>query len=157
MSAGRIALAMLATSAASATSAAQAADDRFAYTLAVTPEEGPIDRAVEVRYTRAFQTCQAGAVTTLHNARCFAAEYVRQDAALNAVWPRALAGQAAALRQPLRAAQRRWLARRDPFCRSYVQEFAGGTIMQVIAWSCPVELTIRRTIWLEGLARGSRP
>ena len=57
----------------------------------------------------------------------------------------------AAKRRALIAAQRAWVARRDPFCREAADQYSGGTIMPVIDESCRVEVTIRRTIWLEKL------
>jgi uncharacterized protein YecT (DUF1311 family) len=125
--------------------------DPFAYTLEVTPEEGPVDPAIEGRYTARFEACQKRAVTTLDNSNCFTAEFARQDAALNRAWKAARARLPAAARAPLLAAQRKWVAARDPFCKSQSDAFAGGTIAPVIYVSCRTELTIRRTLWLEGL------
>lgn len=126
----------------------------FSYRMVQTPEEGPRDPKVEGRYTAAFAACQKTAQTTSDNADCFVAEFARQDAALNRIWqavfPRIPAGQ----RPLLRAAQRRWLAARDPFCRKESNGFSGGTIAPVIYVSCRTEQTIRRTLWLEKLAKG---
>lgn len=123
------------------------------YQLAVTPIEGPLDPVVQARYTPALKACQDRAVTTDANARCFKAEFARQDAALNAAWARALPRVAPADRPMLRAAQRRWLKARDPFCDTVMKSFEGGTIAALEWWSCRAELTIRRTIWLEQLPR----
>jgi hypothetical protein len=49
-------------------------------------------------------------------------------------------------------AQRKWIAARDPFCKAIADGFKGGTIAPVVYSDCRVEQTIRRTIWLEGLA-----
>lgn len=127
---------------------AAAAGNPFAYTLMVTPEEGPIDQAVQARYTPALAACQAKAQTTNDNAQCFVDEFTRQDAALNAAWPAALA-RVGAKAPALRVAQRGWVAARDPFCQQQLQGFAGGTIAPLAYASCRAELTIRRTMWLE--------
>lgn len=123
----------------------------FAYRMVVTPEEGPVDPAVVARYTPAFATCQSAAQTTNDNAACFIDEFSRQDAALNKAWQALFTRIPAQQRPPLRAAQRRWIAARDPFCRKEADAFSGGTIAPVIYVSCRTEQTIRRTLWLEKL------
>ena len=125
----------------------------YAYRMVVTPEEGPVDPAVEARYSSAFAACQQASRITADNVRCYADEFPRQDTALNQVWPAALARVGAVRQAALRAAQRRWIAARDPFCDRLAGEFAQGSIMPVVLASCRVELTIRRTMWLEGLRR----
>ena len=122
--------------------------DPFEYKLEVTPEEGPVDNAVESRYTTLFDDCQQRAQITRENAAYLEAEFIRQDAALNTAWKAALGRLPAATHKPLLAAQRKWIAARDPFCRA---DADGGTIAPVEYSSCRVELTIRRTIWLEHL------
>jgi len=121
----------------------------FAYRMVITPEEGPLDPVVEGRYTPAFAACQKAAQTTSDNAACFTHEFARQDSALNAAWQAVFARIPAQQRPLLRAAQRRWIAARDPFCRKQSDGFAGGTIAPVIYVSCRTELTVRRTLWLE--------
>ena len=123
--------------------------DRFAYPFEWTPIEGPVDPAVEKLYTAAFVACQKRAVSTQSNLACFNDEFVRQDAALNRTWRATLHRFDPKMRPALVAAQRRWVAGRDPFCRSKAAEFSGGTIAPVIYVSCRVEQTIRRTLWLE--------
>jgi uncharacterized protein YecT (DUF1311 family) len=123
--------------------------DPFEYKLEVTPEEGPVDDVIESRYSKLFADCQERAQVTQENAACFEAEFIRQDAALNKAWKAALGRLPAATHTPLLAAQRKWIAARDPFCRA--DAAGGGTIAPVEYVSCRVELTIRRTIWLEHL------
>jgi uncharacterized protein YecT (DUF1311 family) len=123
----------------------------FAYTMEVTPEEGPLDPAIERRYTPQFQACQERATVTSENANCFEAEFARQDAVLNRIWRTTLARLPANQHQPLRAAQRKWITARDRFCKSDVEGFDNGTIAPVAYSDCRVELTIRRTMWLERL------
>ncbi len=131
---------------------AMAADfGRFAYVMHVTAEEDPVDPAVNARYTQAFAACQNKARVTYENAACFEGEFARQDAALNAVWKGAFARITGPDHARLLAAQRAWLAARDPFCRTKSDEFSGGTIAPVVYSSCRVELTIRRTLWLKKL------
>ena len=123
--------------------------DPFEYKLEVTPEEGPVDPAIEGRYTKEFDDCQKRAQITQENAACLEAEFIRQDAALNKAWKAALGRLPAATHTPLLTAQRKWIAARDPFCRADAD--GGGTIAPVVYVDCRVELTIRRTIWLEHL------
>ena len=123
--------------------------DPFEYKLEVTPEEGPVDPAIDGRFTKQFADCQERAQITQENAACLEAEFVRQDAALNKAWKDALGRLPAATHKPLLTAQRKWIAARDPFCRA--DSDGPGTIAPVEYSSCRVELTIRRTIWLENL------
>jgi len=117
----------------------------------MTPEQGPIDPAIQHRYSGQWADCQKRARTTYENAACLAAEFSRQDAALNRAWKSAFDRTPSAKRGPLLAAQRKWLAARDPFCRADADGFRGGTIEPIIYVDCRVELTIRRTIWFERL------
>jgi uncharacterized protein YecT (DUF1311 family) len=123
----------------------------YAYRMQVTPMDGQPDAAVERRYTPQFAACQKRARTTPDNAQCFSAEFTRQDDALNRAWRGAYGKTAAARKPALLAAQRKWVTERDPFCRRQTDGFAGGTIAPVIYGGCRVELTIRRTLWLERL------
>src|SRR5438270_5935558 len=90
--------------------------DPFPYTFVMTPEEGPIDPKIERRHTVAFNQCQKRAVSTQANEGCFAAEFLRQDNALNHTWHMAFARTPPRLRKTLIAAQRKWVAERDHFC-----------------------------------------
>jgi len=129
------------------------AADRFAYRMVMTPEEGPVDKAVEARYTDALHACQEHAVVTDDNARCFLEEFPRQDARLNAAWRATFARMGMVDKPALLAAQRKWIEARDPFCRKVADEFKGGTILPVIWHNCRAEQTIRRAMWLEKLGR----
>ena len=123
--------------------------DPFEYKLEVTPEEGPVDDAVRKRYSTAYVDCQKQAHITEQNAACLEAEFIRQDAALNKAWKAALGRLPAPMHTPLLKAQRKWIAARDPFCQA--NSDSGGTIAPVAYVDCRVELTIRRTMWLEQL------
>jgi uncharacterized protein YecT (DUF1311 family) len=125
--------------------------DPFAYRLVMTPEEGPIDRVINGHFTAIFTACQERAVSTQANEACFADEFSRQDVLLNHAWQAAVVRTAARFHKRLLSAQRKWVAQRDPFCRSKADQFRGGTIAPVIYLDCRVEQTIRRTIWLEKL------
>ncbi|WP_353229292.1 lysozyme inhibitor LprI family protein [Novosphingobium sp.] len=124
---------------------------RFAYNLFVNAEEEQADPVVWARTTPAFAACQKRAKITSEYDACFAAEFKRQDAALNHVWKATFARIKGPDHAGLLAAQREWLAARDPFCHTDADGFEGGTIMTIVYGSCQVELTIRRTIWLEHL------
>lgn len=123
----------------------------FAYKMYVTPEEGPVDPVVDRRYSAAFAACNDRAQVTQQTAQCFEDEFDRQDANLNAAWKAALGRVPRTSHPALIAAQRRWISTRDPFCKTESDGYAGGSIVPVIYSSCRVELTIRRTIWLENL------
>ena len=131
------------------TAQGKAEADRFAYRLEMTPEDGPLDPAVQRRYTPRFANCQKHAVKEQENTACFAAEFIRQDVALNRAWKATLHRQSLSGRRPLLTAQRKWIKDRDPFCKSIADSFNGGTIAPVVYANCRVEQTIRRTMWLE--------
>jgi len=105
--------------------------------------------SVSTPYTTVYADCQKQAQTTQESAACLQAEFARQDAALNLAWKAALARLPAATHTPLLKAQRKWIAARDPFCQA--ESDGGGTIAPVEYVDCRVELTIRRTMWLENL------
>lgn len=151
MSRGRIKALLAIALAVGCTVPVAAGSAPFAYYLEVTPEEGPLVPAVEARYTRAYRDCGDKAVTTADSANCLEAEFLRQDERLNASWTSTFARITGPRHRALLSAQRRWLAGRDPFCDKRANEFAGGTIVPVIWSGCRVELTIRRTMWLETL------
>jgi uncharacterized protein YecT (DUF1311 family) len=131
---------------------AEAQADRFPYKLEVTPEAGQVDPVIEKRFTPQFDSCQKHAVVTYEHAACFEAEFARQDAALNLAWKTTFHRVPAAQRVALLNAQRKWIAERDPFCKTDADGFKGGTITPIVYSDCRVELTIRRTIWLEALS-----
>lgn len=121
--------------------------------MEMTAEDEVVDPAIDHRYTPKFNACQGFAVTTDESARCYVAEFPRQDARLNAAWRAALARVAPADKPALRAAQRHWIAERDPFCNKQADGFRGGSIVPIIYHMCRTEQTIRRTLWLEAVAR----
>ena len=127
------------------------ANDPFRYELEVTPEESRVDPVIERRYTAEFAACQRRAHITQEYAACFEAEFSRQDAVLNRAWRAALNRFPFAVHKSLLNAQREWIAARDPFCMADADGFRGGTIAPVVYVDCRVELTIRRTMWLEQL------
>jgi uncharacterized protein YecT (DUF1311 family) len=125
--------------------------DPFEYHMEATPEEGQVDPVIQKRYSAQWAACQERARVTYEHATCFEAEFVRQDAALNQAWKSTLKRMPSAMHGPLLTAQRKWVAARDPFCRADSDGFKGGTIAPIVYVDCRVELTIRRTIWLEQL------
>ena len=125
--------------------------DPFAYKLEFGGELDKEDTAVSKRYTALFEACQKRAFIEHENVACFDAEFVRQDAELNRAWKIALGRLPAMTRKPLLIAQRKWIAARDPFCKTIEDGLSGGTIAPVSYSDCRVEQTIRRTVWLENL------
>jgi uncharacterized protein YecT (DUF1311 family) len=145
-------LGLVACSATAATNAMGAnGGDPFTYKLQMTPEEGPLDPAIEQRHTAQLAACQKRAVATYESAACFEAEFVRQDAVLSRVWKAAFHRVPPVQREALLNAQRKWIAERDPFCETVADGFSGGTIEPIVYTDCRVEQTIRRAIWLEKL------
>lgn len=138
--------------AAISTAQAQAQTDRFSYKLEMTPQQSRVDPEIEKRYTTEFRACEKRAVTTYENAACLETEFARQDAVLNQAWKIAFHRQSTTQRGALLKAQRKWVAERDPFCKTVSDGFRGGTIAPIVYSGCRVEQTIRRTIWLEALA-----
>jgi uncharacterized protein YecT (DUF1311 family) len=125
--------------------------DPFLYAMQVTPEDGHRDPAIQRRYTARLAACQKKSEITYRIAACFEAEFGRQDAALNRAWKTALRRVPPQMRSRLLLAQRKWIAARDPFCLADTKSFEGGTIVPIIYSDCRVEVTIRRTMWLETL------
>src|SRR5262249_15145696 len=109
------------------------------------------EKAIKERRTIEFADCRRRARITQEHAACFEFEFIRQDAALNRAWKAELGRLPGATHTPLLTAQRKWIAARDPFCSADAGDFEGGTIAPVVYVSCRVELTIRRTMWLEHL------
>jgi uncharacterized protein YecT (DUF1311 family) len=122
----------------------------FAYSIEKTPEEGPVDSAVTSRYTQHFHACTSGRSATSVLVPCFEQEFTRQDMLLNRAWLTAMRRVPAARRSALRAAERQWIVARDPFCKRFVGGLR-GSLVSVAYLDCRIELTVRRTLWLERL------
>lgn len=121
-----------------------------ALALALAAPAGAADRAaIEARYSRAFGDCIDKAMATADQIACAGAEYERQDRALNAAYRRALGKLTPAQQTKLRAAQRNWIGWRDANCRS-MEDIGWGSLSRVAANLCMVDMTIERTIDLEG-------
>lgn len=76
---------------------------------------------------------------------CAAAEIERRDATLNGLY-QSLIGKVGAPRQPaLRAAERAWVSFRDAECAFQMSAEAGGSNASLLASTCRLELTARRT------------
>ena len=107
---------------------------------------------VERRYTKAYDSClshgDAAQGVTPAMRDCNFAEMERQNAALNAAWPVAMARRTPAQQADLRRLERLWIAHRDKVC---APEPNGGTDALLFADACEIDETIRRTIWLEHL------
>ena len=141
---------VIATAAAMSAEAPVLGQGPFAYHMDKTPEEGPVDPAVTGRYTRAWRQCSSGTANSAILANCLRAEFGREDLQLNLAWRKALRRVPPGRHQMLVDAQRRWIASRDPFCKSFVDGLR-GSLSPIAYWDCRVEVTIRRTMWLEKL------
>lgn len=122
----------------------------FAYSIEKTSEQGPVDPAVTSRYTQRFHACTSGRSATSDLVPCFEQEFIRQDTLLNRAWQIVMHRVPASRRRALRAAERQWIVARDPFCERFVGGLR-GSLVSVACLDCRIELTIRRTLWLERL------
>jgi uncharacterized protein YecT (DUF1311 family) len=105
---------------------------------------------VQKRYTPAFDRCLNGpqGMSTIGQIDCIAEELKVQDARLNSIYAKAMAGLTPAQKDKLRTAQRTWLAFRDADCAS-LQDEEWGSISRVEANQCVLERTVERTLELE--------
>ena len=109
---------------------------------------------IEARYTALYRSCLAvPALNTVSHDQCDAAEMARQDAALNATWKATLAGLSPARIAELRQAEREWIAARKRHCDRAAKEGEGGTIATLLYGQCMIDETVRRTLWLERIAK----
>jgi uncharacterized protein YecT (DUF1311 family) len=104
-------------------------------------------------HSAAYETCMAtgdaAKGVTAAMADCVIAELRIEDARLNAVYKRVIAGLDEAAEENLRQTQRAWIAERDRRCRA---EAAGGTIDRINIPACVLDVTIERTKQLEAMA-----
>jgi uncharacterized protein YecT (DUF1311 family) len=87
-------------------------------------------------------------------ADCVIAELKIEDARLNAVYQKVIAGLDEAAEENLRQTQRAWIAERDRRCQARA---AGGTIDRVNIPACVLDVTIERTRQLEAMAAAMAP
>ena len=94
----------------------------------------------------------ADAVTQADLNLCSAKEYEAADTELNAAWRelRTVAKQRGMFDSVL-TAQRAWIPFRDAHCRAVAAQYAGGSIVPLIANRCMTELTETRTAQLRAL------
>ncbi len=86
------------------------------------------------------------APTQMEASRCAAAGAAAADAELNAVWAKAFgAVKGGSAAEPLRAAQRAWIAYRDLACAAEADQYQGGSIAPMIRAACLERLTRART------------
>ena len=115
-----------------------------------TPEEGPVDPAVASRYSQGWRDCTSGNASSTNLIPCYEHEYAQQDESLNRAWGKAVRRVRESRRSDLIEAERRWIAARDPFCRNFTGGL-NGSLVSIAYLDCRIELTIRRTMWLEQL------
>lgn len=101
-------------------------------------------------YARCLRTGEAAKGVSVAMAACVNAEYAKQDQRLNAAYAAAMAKRSPQAREALRVEQRAWIKRRDAACE---EGLSGGAIDMVERPSCRMEMTVSRTVELEGAAR----
>jgi uncharacterized protein YecT (DUF1311 family) len=109
---------------------------------------------IEARYTALYRSCLADpALNTIRHDQCNAAEMARQDATLNATWKATLARLAPPRIAAVRQAERGWIAARKQHCDLAAKEGEGGTLATLLYGQCMIDETVRRTLWLERIAK----
>ena len=121
-----------------------------AASIAVPAVAAPTKDPVEARYTPGYDRCLSSPAgeSTAGEIECTAGELKIQDARLNAAYRKAMAQLNARQKPKLIAAQKAWIAFRDAECASLYDE-DWGTLSRVIASSCVLSMTVKRTIDLE--------
>lgn len=84
---------------------------------------------------------------------CLGAETRLQDARLNATYKLLMADVSAARKKQLQDAQRAWIKYRDANCGFYADP-EGGTLANVSASDCMMQMTLHRAHELEMLRQG---
>lgn len=122
--------------------------------LAAAPVAAQVsDQQIEARMTADYGRCMDGEMSTAGMRDCAAAEFRRQDAALNARYQAVMRGLNARQQGKLRAAQRAWVAFRIANCASMADQ-DWGTLSLLAADSCSIQMTVARTIALESYPPG---
>jgi uncharacterized protein YecT (DUF1311 family) len=101
--------------------------------------------------TKAALEVRCDAQTTLGMVDCLSARTKVQDKRLNLAYQALMQRSDAGQRQPLKAAQRRWISYRDANCRFYGS--AEGSIRQIEAAECLRAMTQARACELETAKR----
>jgi uncharacterized protein YecT (DUF1311 family) len=83
---------------------------------------------------------------------CARGNWEESDAALNRLWKVVKpAADARGTGAALLADQRGWLARRDGECAAQRDSYAGGSIADMVFWTCMDDMTRARNAELEGV------
>lgn len=112
-----------------------------------------VQKQYSPEYARCLRIGEAAKGVSVAMAACVNAEYAKQDQRLNAAYAAAMAKRSPRAREALRVEQRAWIKRRDASCE---EGLSGGTIDMVERPSCRMEMTVIRTLELEGAARPAR-
>ena len=109
-----------------------------------------VEKQYSPDYARCLRTGEAAKGVSVAMAACVNAEHAKQDQRLNAAYAASMAKRSPQAREALRVEQRVWIKRRDVSCE---EGLSGGTIDMVERPSCRMEMTVGRTLELEGAAR----
>lgn len=109
-----------------------------------------VEKEYSPEYARCLRTGEAAKGVSVAMAACVNAEYAKQDQRLNAAYAAAMAKRSPQARDALSVEQRAWIKRRDASCE---EGLSGGTIDMVERPNCRMEMTVSRTLELEGTAR----
>jgi uncharacterized protein YecT (DUF1311 family) len=117
------------------------------------PAKGQTDAEVASRITPTLHECE----NAPENGRtvCEGAEARRQDQQLNKTWARVMTGLPPRRQRVLRDIERTWIRQREKDCQSEMDDYVNSTARYMFA-HCMAEASIRRTFWLEHLARTPR-
>jgi uncharacterized protein YecT (DUF1311 family) len=102
-------------------------------------------------YSKTYNECLQGAVSTMQTRGCIGDEYTAWDKRLNQVYQALMAARAAPDKVQLRDDERAWLKRTKAKCDHAGDDEAGGSLQPVEIDQCNLDQTILRTVYLRGL------
>lgn len=104
-----------------------------------------------------YAACADEAISTVEQVNCAYNAYAAADVELNVVYKEINAGLNVktkgdkAVKDALLNAQRAWITFRDTNCAAYGTTAYGGTLGNVLTYSCLANMTIARTVELRDL------
>ena len=121
------------------------------------PAKGQTDAEVAARITPALHECENASENggTYQQAVCEGAEARRQEQQLNKTWARVMASLPSSRQRALRNGEQAWIRQREKDCHSEMGNYVNSTARYMFA-HCMAEASVRRTLWLERLARTPR-
>jgi len=102
-----------------------------------------------------YTQCMDKASSTVAMGSCIQAETRQQDGRLNRVYKQLMGKLDKSQQKTLRDVQRQWIAYRDGNCAFHAQA-SGGTMAQLDAGMCVLDMTRARAVELERIANPER-